>query len=134
MNGRSREEHLAYCRQIKAEKIANGELLTDGRPIAYWSVLSYRILCPKARKVDALKNGVAAKATLQKYWSLYDMLVEKDSQAVNDIFEALRGHTGQERIEGNIQMKNDSALTVKEFTQQVLESYHLLDEFKKRSV
>lgn len=133
LNGRSREEHLAYCRQIKAEKIANGELLTDGRPLAYWSVLSYRILCPKARKVDALNNNVAAKATLQKYWSLYDLLYEKDEKAVADIFEALRGHTGQERIEGNIQMKN-VALTVKEFTQQVLEYYHLLDGFKKKNV
>ena len=132
-NGRSLSEHLAYCRQIKAVKKQMGENVDCGRSLKWWSTFAYRVLYPTAKKAEALNAKVAAKVTIRKYWSLMDDLEERNPMAIEDLYTAMKEHEWDEIANGNLRMQNGFNQSIKEYAENMLESYHILDVYRNQA-
>lgn len=130
-NGRKLPEHLTYIRKIKAMKKQMGEEINEGRPLKWWSTFAYRVLYPNNSKADALRDGVAAKGTIRKYWSLVDELEEKDLIALENLYASMQDFDWDRVKEGNIPMKTGVRDSVKAFAEKTLEYHHILEGYKK---
>lgn len=127
-NGRSKAEHMEYMRQRRKEMAEQG-LIDDMKCLNWWPTFAYRLLYPKGRKTDCIKESGSSKPTVYKYWSLIDDLIEQDAYCIETIYEAVQGHSWQEILAGNLEFEY---MPIKEYAYKNLKIYGLLDQYKKK--
>lgn len=129
-NGRTREEHLKYMQEARKEKRARGEIVDGGgRPSKWWPVFAYRLVWPECKKKDCMEYCKLSKATVKKYWDLYDDVKKRLPDLLAGLTESIKSHTWGEIQAGDIKLKNapSKPASIKEYTEACLKKYGLLE-------
>lgn len=133
-NGRTRKEHLKYMQEARKEKRAKGEIVDGGgRPSKWWPTFAYRLIYPEGKKKDCMDYCKLSKATVKKYWGLYDDVKNQLPSLLERLTESIKSHTWEEIMAGDIDLKNapSKPASIKDYTEACLEKYGLLKKVKK---